>query len=253
MVLCSTTMLSVGRLQQRSRQASRNRLSQCLAVIFVSERETLVLHLSASSDKNKEVTSVRFDLNVCDWLDWWNPRKTTVTGQTVTNSCIQTVTINWLSAVFFFWTYHSYHCMKSKTVKAKTFLEVWRRKQVMCLISENSFLVKLEDGSSNYEQPRWEQLLHAGWQFDLRQTDENNETLNPALRLGSQPVCDMFPVGFEDLLPERTQHVHCMKAISHDSPCLLMSTLLNVAHELLGSYLLIISSTPRPWSGWSSG
>lgn len=56
MILCSTTVLSAERLQQRSRQTSRNRLSQCLAVILVSERETLVLHLSASSDKNKEVT-----------------------------------------------------------------------------------------------------------------------------------------------------------------------------------------------------
>lgn len=146
---------------------------------------------------------------------------------------------NWLSAVVFFWTY-SYHWGKSKTVKAKTYLEVWRRKRVTCrcLISENPLLVKLEDGSSNYKQPWWEWLLHAGWQFDLRRTDENNQTVNLALRLGSQPICDMFPFGFEDLLRERTQPVWRPSAMT-----LLMSTLLNVAHELLGSYLLIISCT----------
>ena len=67
------------------------------------------------------------------------------------------------------------------------------------LIPESSLYVKQENGSSNYQRAQWDRFLHAGWHFDLRGNNESNQKLTPALPLGSQPVCDMFTLGFEDL------------------------------------------------------
>lgn len=63
------------------------------------------------------------------------------------------------------------------------------------VIPESSRYVKRENGSSNYQRTQWDRFLHAGWHFDLRGNNESNQKLP----LGSQPICDMFTLGFEDL------------------------------------------------------
>lgn len=66
-------------------------------------------------------------------------------------------------------------------------------------ISESWLYVKRENGSSNYQWTQWDHFLHAGWHFDLRGNNESNQKLTLALPLGSQPICDMFTLGSEDL------------------------------------------------------
>lgn len=67
------------------------------------------------------------------------------------------------------------------------------------LTPESWIGVKQETWSSNYQRTQWDCILHAVWHFDLRQNNGSNQKLSPALQLGSQPICGMFTLGFEDL------------------------------------------------------
>lgn len=70
---------------------------------------------------------------------------------------------------------------------------------IIFLTPESWIGVKQETWSSNYQRTQWDCILHAVWHFDLRQNNGSNQKLSPALQLGSQPICGMFTLGFEDL------------------------------------------------------